>query len=254
MNLAKLTNSELLDRYQKLSGKIPCYHIQNDEDRKWHITFIRGKDMNKYHITNEQDEDTFNSTDDLEEAISMAKSSLSRVGDLANVEEKGKVIKQFTLNKNGSIEEVPIVEDYTITWKKATKIQIGRVNKVFEKFNQLVGYLNDYPGIRIAYIETPKLTLGQHTYDPITLDVYLRFDSEGAWIPKKKRNDLIVLVGLLSEKYDILEWKIGFESQIKLPSHISPSLSVDTNKSLSQTSPILKMTLAIEEPQYPEIK
>lgn len=66
--------------------------------------------MNKYHITNEQDEDTFDSTDDIEEAISMAKASLSNVGDLANVEEKGKVIKQFTLTKNGSIEDVSIVE------------------------------------------------------------------------------------------------------------------------------------------------
>ncbi len=254
MNLAKLTNSELLDRYQKLSGKIPCYHIQNNEDRKWHINFIRGKDMNRYHITNEQDEDTFNSTDDLEEAVSMAKSSLSNIGDLANVEEKGKAIKQFTLNKSGSIEEVPIVEDYTTTWKKSTKIQINRVNKVLEKFNSLVVYLNDYPGIRIAYIETPKITVGQHTYGPIVLDIYLTFDSDGAWIPKKKRNELMVLAGLLSEKYDILEWKIGFDNHIKLPSHVSSMLTTDKGVVHSPPRAILKMTLAIEEPQYPEIK
>lgn len=210
---------------------------------------------NKYHIINEDTEDTYDTTNDIEEAIKIAHLALTQdyYGGIASILEldTGKVIKQFT-NKSGPVEEIPIVEDYTTTWKKTTKIQIGRVNKVFEKFNQLIAYLNDYPGIRIAYIETPKLTVGQHTYGPITIDVYLTFDSDGAWISRAKRNELMVLAGLLSEKYDVLEWKIGFDSVIKLPSHISSTLTTDKGVVHGPSRAIMKMTLAIEEPQYPE--
>jgi hypothetical protein len=139
------------------------------------------------------------------------------------------VIKQFT-NKDGPTREIPIVEGYTTIWKKATNIQIDRVNKVFDRYLQLSKYLNEYEHFRIAYIETPKLTLGKHTYGPITLDVYLYADlgKQHSWIPKEVRNNAMVLAGLLSEKYHIINWQIGFPCHISLPSHVSPCFKDNT--------------------------
>lgn len=275
MNLTSLSNDELLNRYDKLTGKVSCFNPDNiPGSREWLINFIIEREKPKvatnkrFHITDENTEDTYDSVETLKEAIYSAKkvATQSVVGNLINVEdiETGKVVKQYKVVSTGKAEEIIIEEpmatdaqkDYEKTWKSSTKIQIDRVSKILTRFNELVTFLNDYEGVRIAYIETPKVTVGKHTYGPITLDVYLRFDvpKDTVWIPKSKRNDLMVLVGLLSEKYDIIKWETGFSCHIVVPSHVGSICwqkePKDTEKELLESSPILKITLAIEEPKF----
>ena len=64
--------------------------------------------MSKFYVTNESTEDTFGATDDLQEAIRIAKdvARTGQAGDLVLVESsEGKGVKQFVLTLEGTIAE-----------------------------------------------------------------------------------------------------------------------------------------------------
>jgi hypothetical protein len=64
--------------------------------------------MSKFYVTNESTEDTFGATDDLQEAIRIAKdvARTGQAGDLVLVESsEGKGVKQFMLTPEGTIAE-----------------------------------------------------------------------------------------------------------------------------------------------------
>lgn len=64
--------------------------------------------MSNFYVTNESTEDTFGATDDLQEAIRIAKevARTGPAGDLVLVESsEGKGVKQFVLTPEGTIEE-----------------------------------------------------------------------------------------------------------------------------------------------------
>lgn len=64
--------------------------------------------MPKFYVTNESTEDTFGATDDLEEAIRIAKDVATKgpPGDLVLVESSdGRGVKQFTRTEEGAIAE-----------------------------------------------------------------------------------------------------------------------------------------------------
>jgi hypothetical protein len=64
--------------------------------------------MPKFYVTNESTEDTFGATDDLHEAIRIAKevARTGQAGDLVLVESsEGKGVKQFVLTPEGTIAE-----------------------------------------------------------------------------------------------------------------------------------------------------
>jgi len=63
--------------------------------------------MPRFYVTNESSEDTFGATDDLHEAIRIAKevARTGQVGDLVLVESEGKGVRQFVRNPDGTIEE-----------------------------------------------------------------------------------------------------------------------------------------------------
>jgi hypothetical protein len=67
--------------------------------------------MSRFYITNESTEDTFDSTDDLPNAILLAKevARSGQVGNPINVERDGKVIKQYILTPDGHVQEQAIV-------------------------------------------------------------------------------------------------------------------------------------------------
>jgi hypothetical protein len=64
--------------------------------------------MSRFSITNESTEDTFGSTNDLQEAIRIAKevAKTGPAGDLVLVESSaGKGVRQFVLTPEGTVEE-----------------------------------------------------------------------------------------------------------------------------------------------------
>jgi len=63
--------------------------------------------MPQFYITNESTEDTLDSTDDLQEAIRIAREATRQVqvGDPVCVEYEGKTIKQFVLMPDGKVVE-----------------------------------------------------------------------------------------------------------------------------------------------------
>lgn len=64
--------------------------------------------MPKFYVTNESTEDTFGATDDLHEAIRVAKEVArnGQAGDLVLVESsEGRGVKQFVLTRDGTIAE-----------------------------------------------------------------------------------------------------------------------------------------------------
>ena len=64
--------------------------------------------MSKFYVTNESTEDTFAATDDLQEAIRIAKevARTGQAGDLVLVEStEGKGVRQFVLTPEGTIAE-----------------------------------------------------------------------------------------------------------------------------------------------------
>ena len=63
--------------------------------------------MCKFYVTNESTEDTFASTDNLQDAIRIAKevAQQGQAGDPVCIEHKGKNIWQFVLMPNGKVAE-----------------------------------------------------------------------------------------------------------------------------------------------------
>jgi hypothetical protein len=64
--------------------------------------------MPKFYVTNESTEDTFGASDDLEEAVRIAKQVArnGQAGDLVLVESsEGKGVRQFVLTPDGTIAE-----------------------------------------------------------------------------------------------------------------------------------------------------
>ena len=63
--------------------------------------------MPQFDITNESTEDTFDSTDNLQDAIRIARevAQQGQAGDPVCIEHKGKNIRQFVLMPNGEVAE-----------------------------------------------------------------------------------------------------------------------------------------------------
>ena len=64
--------------------------------------------MRRFYVTNESTEDTFGATDDLEEAIRIARevARSGQTGDLVLVESsEGKGVRQFVLEPDGTLAE-----------------------------------------------------------------------------------------------------------------------------------------------------
>ena len=63
--------------------------------------------MSQFHITSENTEDTFDSTDNLQDAIRIARevAQNGHAGDPVCIEHKGKNIRQFVLLPNGRVAE-----------------------------------------------------------------------------------------------------------------------------------------------------
>ena len=67
--------------------------------------------MSKFYVTNESTEDTFGVTDDLQEAIRIAKEVArnGQAGDLVLVESSdGKGVRQFVLTPDGTVAEIAV--------------------------------------------------------------------------------------------------------------------------------------------------
>ena len=67
--------------------------------------------MTKFYVTNESTEDTFGATDDLQEAIRIARdvAKNGQAGDLVLVEStEGKGVRQFVLTPEGTVAEKEI--------------------------------------------------------------------------------------------------------------------------------------------------
>ena len=66
--------------------------------------------MSQFYITSENTEDTFDSTDNLQDAIRIARevTQEGQAGDPVCIEHDGKNIRQFVLTPNGQVAEEPI--------------------------------------------------------------------------------------------------------------------------------------------------
>jgi hypothetical protein len=64
----------------------------------------------QFYVTNESTEDTFASTDTLQDAIRIARevARQGQAGDPVCVEREGKTIRQFVLTPDGTVEEQAI--------------------------------------------------------------------------------------------------------------------------------------------------
>ena len=67
--------------------------------------------MSQFYINSENTEDTFDSTDNLEDAIRIARevAQNGQAGDPVCIEHKGKNIRQFVLMPNGKVAEEVLV-------------------------------------------------------------------------------------------------------------------------------------------------
>jgi hypothetical protein len=63
--------------------------------------------MSQFHVTSENTEDTVDSTDNLQDAIRIAREAaqIGQAGDPVCIEHKGKNIRQFVLMPNGEVAE-----------------------------------------------------------------------------------------------------------------------------------------------------
>jgi DNA integrity scanning protein DisA with diadenylate cyclase activity len=68
--------------------------------------------VNQFHITSENTEDRFDSTDNLQDAIRIAREMAqeARAGELVCIEYQGKNIRQFVLMPNGKVKEEVLVD------------------------------------------------------------------------------------------------------------------------------------------------
>jgi hypothetical protein len=64
------------------------------------------REMANFYVVNENTEDTFTSTDNLHDAIRLAREIASQVGDPVSIlEEGGKAVRQFMLMPDGTVAE-----------------------------------------------------------------------------------------------------------------------------------------------------
>jgi hypothetical protein len=63
--------------------------------------------MSEFYITSENTEDTFDATDNLQDAIRIAREVAQRgpAGDTVCIEHRGKNVRQFVLLPNGEVAE-----------------------------------------------------------------------------------------------------------------------------------------------------
>ena len=63
--------------------------------------------MSQFYITSENTEDTFDATENLQDAIRIARevAQIGQAGDLVCIEYKGKNVRQFVLMPNGEVAE-----------------------------------------------------------------------------------------------------------------------------------------------------
>ena len=68
--------------------------------------------MNQFYITSENTEDRFDSTDNLQDAIRIAREMAQEApaGELVCIEHQGKNIRQFVLMPNGKVKEEVLVD------------------------------------------------------------------------------------------------------------------------------------------------
>jgi hypothetical protein len=66
--------------------------------------------MSQFYITDENSEDTFDCTDDLQDAIRIARevAQQGQAGDLVSVEHDGMTVRQFVLMPDGQVAEEKI--------------------------------------------------------------------------------------------------------------------------------------------------
>jgi hypothetical protein len=66
--------------------------------------------MSQFYITDENSEDTFDCTDNLQDAIRIARdvAQHGQAGDLVSVEYDGMTVRQFVLMPAGQVAEVPV--------------------------------------------------------------------------------------------------------------------------------------------------
>ena len=66
--------------------------------------------MSQFFVISEDSEDTFDSTDNLQDAIRIAREvAQERAGDLVSIEHEGKVVGQFVLMPDGKVAEEALV-------------------------------------------------------------------------------------------------------------------------------------------------
>ena len=63
--------------------------------------------VSQFYITSENTEDTFDATENLQDAIRIARevAQIGQAGDLVCIEHKGKNVRQFVLMPNGEVAE-----------------------------------------------------------------------------------------------------------------------------------------------------
>ena len=68
--------------------------------------------MNQFYITSENTEDRFDSTDNLQDAIRIAREVAQEAGagELVCIEHQGKNIRQFVLMPDGKVKEEVLVD------------------------------------------------------------------------------------------------------------------------------------------------
>jgi hypothetical protein len=68
--------------------------------------------MSQFYITSENTEDRFDSTDNLQDAIRIAREIVreARAGELVCIEHEGKNIRQFVLMPNWKVKEEVLVD------------------------------------------------------------------------------------------------------------------------------------------------
>jgi hypothetical protein len=66
--------------------------------------------MSKFSVTNESTEDTLASTENLQDAIRIARevARQGQAGDPVSIEREGKTVRQFVLMADGTVEEQAI--------------------------------------------------------------------------------------------------------------------------------------------------
>ncbi len=80
--------------------------------------------MSQYYVTNESTEDTFAATDNLRDAIRIARevAQQGQTGDPVCVECEGKAVRQFVLMPDGTVAEQAIARQVSRDSSPSTKV------------------------------------------------------------------------------------------------------------------------------------